>query len=198
MSTQNIFSDSEQQTINEAKAQVQALLGDEFRADEYESLRAQYQKALEAGALTRDAFGLHPLVTDMQTAVIMFNEIGVSRAALLGLMLTRLAAAGDHRLCTVDIRLRAVYAGMAEGACFRNACKQHGGRKRTQASHCTNLGGVQRNLITNPFLALHLRTRVCTSPRLTDITHSPPSQPALMAARNEVSGMPLMEDAESS
>ena len=121
MSTQNIFSDSEQLTIAEAKAQLQTLLGNDFKADEYEGLRAQYQKALESGVLTRDAFGLHPLVTDLQTAVIMFNEIGVSRAALLGLMLTRLAGAGVIQQEEVAARFGSDVAAIVNGLTRINA-----------------------------------------------------------------------------
>ena len=121
MSTQNIFSDSEQLTIAESKAQLQTLLGNDFQADEYEGLRAQYQKALEAGVLTRDAFGLHPLVTDLQTAVIMFNEIGVSRAALLGLMLTRLAGAEVIQQEEVAARFGSDVAAIVNGLTRINA-----------------------------------------------------------------------------
>ncbi|MBQ9286320.1 MAG: bifunctional (p)ppGpp synthetase/guanosine-3',5'-bis(diphosphate) 3'-pyrophosphohydrolase [Bacteroidaceae bacterium] len=63
----------------------------------------------------RDVFGLHPLLTDLKTAVILVTEIGVSRVAVLGLLLTRLSAAGVVTLEDVAAEFGDEVAGIVRG-----------------------------------------------------------------------------------
>lgn len=57
------------------------------------------QKALESGKLTRDDFGLNPILKDMQTAMIVADEIGLSRGSVVGVMLTGAMQCG---VCTLE------------------------------------------------------------------------------------------------
>ena len=62
--------------------------------DEIRRLKELIDKALDEGRLQRDIFGLNPLVKDLQTAVIVADEIGMKRAGILAIMLHDLAASG--------------------------------------------------------------------------------------------------------
>ncbi len=62
--------------------------------DEIGRLKGLIGKALDEGRLQRDIFGLNPLVKDLQTAVIVADEIGMKRAGILAIMLHDLAASG--------------------------------------------------------------------------------------------------------
>ena len=62
--------------------------------DEIRRLKELIGKALDEGRLQRDIFGLNPLVKDLQTAVIVADEIGMKRAGILAIMLHDLAASG--------------------------------------------------------------------------------------------------------
>ncbi len=62
--------------------------------DEMRRLKELIGKAMDEGRLQRDIFGLNPLVKDLQTAVIVADEIGMKRAGILAIMLHDLAASG--------------------------------------------------------------------------------------------------------
>ncbi len=62
--------------------------------DEIRRLKELIGKAMDEGRLQRDIFGLNPLVKDLQTAVIVADEIGMKRAGILAIMLHDLAASG--------------------------------------------------------------------------------------------------------
>ena len=67
----------------ELKEKVTSSLqeGDEQR------LRQQLMQALSEGQLQRDFFGLNPIVTSLQTALLAVDEIGLRRDAVLAIML---------------------------------------------------------------------------------------------------------------
>ena len=53
-----------------------------------EQVIACLTKAIESGKLQRDDFGLNPILKDMQTAMIVADEIGMTRGSVVGVMLT--------------------------------------------------------------------------------------------------------------
>jgi len=57
------------------------------------------QKALESGLLNRDDFGLNPILKDLQTAMIVCDEIGMTRGSVVGVMLT---SAMQCQVCTME------------------------------------------------------------------------------------------------
>jgi GTP pyrophosphokinase len=50
-------------------------------------VRQQLMNAIEQGQVTRDYFGLNPIVTSLQTALLTVDEIGLRRDAVLAIML---------------------------------------------------------------------------------------------------------------
>ena len=56
-------------------------------------------KVMSDGTVTRNAFGMNPVIKDMQTAVIVAEEIGMRRASILGIMLH---SSVKFHLCTLD------------------------------------------------------------------------------------------------
>lgn len=63
------------------------LSGDALQPDDCHKLRQTLQRTVESGLVGRDLFGLNPIIKDMQTAVIVADEIGMRRASILGVML---------------------------------------------------------------------------------------------------------------
>ena len=65
------------------KAKVSASLepGDDF------SLRRQLVRAIQEDGIRRDLFGLNPLLTSLQTALLVVEEIGLRRDAVIAIML---------------------------------------------------------------------------------------------------------------
>ena len=56
-------------------------------------------KVMSDGTVPRNAFGMNPVIKDMQTAVIVAEEIGMRRASILGIMLH---SSVKFHLCTLD------------------------------------------------------------------------------------------------
>ena len=70
-------------------------VGHDLQPEDYTLVKSYLEKAAATSVMERDVFGLHPLLLTMQTALVVATEIGVSRAAILGLMLHRLVRAGQ-------------------------------------------------------------------------------------------------------
>ncbi|MGN0257333.1 MAG: RelA/SpoT family protein [Bacteroides sp.] len=75
------------------------LSGDALQPDDCHKLRQTLQHTVESGGVGRDLFGLNPIIKDMQTAVIVADEIGMRRASILGVMLHDTVRIG---LCTTQ------------------------------------------------------------------------------------------------
>lgn len=74
--------------------ELKRLTHDELSGDDYIKVENYHQQAMEAGVLHRDAFGLHPLLVDYETAVIVATEIGTTRGSILGVLLNGLVIRG--------------------------------------------------------------------------------------------------------
>ncbi|EJW96240.1 guanosine-3',5'-bis(diphosphate) 3'-pyrophosphohydrolase [gut metagenome] len=75
------------------------LSGDTLQKDDCHKLKTHLMKAVAEGNLPRNAFGMNPIIKDMQTAVIVAEEIGMKRASILGIMLHESVKGG---LCTLE------------------------------------------------------------------------------------------------
>ncbi len=94
MDSKDILSAREKALLRKRTAELKTLLRHELKESDEESLNELWAQALEAGTLQRDAFGMHPLLSDVETGIVLATEIGVSRAAVLGLLTNRLLAGG--------------------------------------------------------------------------------------------------------
>jgi len=97
------LSASENELLATLKAELQQLTKDEIREEEYRKVWGYLSEARNTDVMCRDAFGLHPLLTDLQTAIIVATEIGVTRGAILGVLLNGLVIRGQ---VTADILRR--------------------------------------------------------------------------------------------
>ncbi len=66
---------------------LQTLAEDSFQADDFTKIRHLLEGIADSDMFQRNSFGLHPLLFDMQTSVILAEEIGLNRASLLAVML---------------------------------------------------------------------------------------------------------------
>ena len=90
-----VLTKEERKAFAELLRQLRGLVAHELQPTDYERVKTYLADAAQTSAMERDVFGLHPLLTSMQTAVIVATEIGVSRAAILGVMLNRLVLSGQ-------------------------------------------------------------------------------------------------------
>ncbi|MCR4993941.1 MAG: RelA/SpoT family protein [Bacteroidales bacterium] len=89
------FTEDEKRQFEESYSQLMTVASGEVDDADLQKLQHVLEAAAGSEAMQRDVFGLHPLLTSLQTALIVANEIGLSRAAILGVMLNRLAQLGQ-------------------------------------------------------------------------------------------------------
>ena len=84
------------------EARLHELAGDSLREKDMTSIEELLTKAIEAGCLKRDCFGLNPIINNLQTAIIVADEIGsegdaeaLAEAARCGVSVITSAHAGD-------------------------------------------------------------------------------------------------------
>ena len=75
------------------------LTGDALQKGDCQMLKHYLAKGISEGILPRNSFGMNPIIKDMQTAVIVAEEIGMKRASILGIMLHDLV---KHQLCPIE------------------------------------------------------------------------------------------------
>ncbi len=77
----------ERQLLKDTFRRLQSIAEDVFDADDFAKVRQMLLTDAEQTVLQRNTFGLHPLLFDLQTAVILAEEIGLNRASILAVML---------------------------------------------------------------------------------------------------------------
>ena len=82
-----IFTKQEIVEINHLRNYLIDKVGDAFSADDYRKLKDNLRMAICQGKVHRDAFGLNPIVTAMQTARICVDEIGLRRDSVIATLL---------------------------------------------------------------------------------------------------------------
>lgn len=86
---------AEEQAFETLCRELKATVGTELSATDIEHLERYLEAAADSAAMQRDVFGLHPLLTSLQTVHIVTTEICLSRGAILGIMLSRMALSGQ-------------------------------------------------------------------------------------------------------
>ncbi len=87
MNEQLLFTPHERRLLTTLYRQLRTNLSTSLADDDVAQLRRQIALAAENGRLHRDAFGINPIVSGMQTALIAVDEIGLRRDAVLAIML---------------------------------------------------------------------------------------------------------------
>ena len=75
------------------------LTGETLQKGDCRKLKTHLINSIKENRIQRDIFGLNPLIKDMQTAVIVAEEIGMRRASILGIMLHESVKNG---VCTTE------------------------------------------------------------------------------------------------
>jgi len=74
-------------------------VGDSLEPDDEQRLRQHISQIMEGRQIVRDAFGLNPVLTELQTACILVDETGLKRDAVVAILLRYSVESG---LLTVD------------------------------------------------------------------------------------------------
>ena len=84
----------EEQLQQELKAHLASLVGESLTPQDMERLEHYQTKALDEGRLQRDVFGLNPILNDLRTAIIVAEEMGMKRAAVVSILMHEAVKAG--------------------------------------------------------------------------------------------------------
>jgi len=87
METNAFFTGDEKSQLYVLYRKLLQLSGETLRKGDCRKLKSHLIQAVQGNRINRDVFGLNPIVKDMQTAVIVAEEIGMRRASILGIML---------------------------------------------------------------------------------------------------------------
>ncbi len=87
MEENSFFTEQERKQLFTLYKELLALSGGTLKNDDCRKLKAHLIEATATGSLQRDNFGMNPIIKNMQTAIIVADEIGMQRASILGIML---------------------------------------------------------------------------------------------------------------
>jgi len=115
METNDFFRGDERKQLFALYRKLLRLSGDTLLKDDCRCLRQWLGHALQVNPTPRDVFGLNPLIKDMQTAVIVAEEIGMRRASILGVMLHDTVRTGTYTADDVGREFGEDVAGIIRG-----------------------------------------------------------------------------------
>lgn len=115
METNDFFRGDERKQLFALYRKLLRLSGDTLLKDDCRRLRQWLGHALQVNPTPRDVFGLNPLIKDMQTAVIVAEEIGMRRASILGVMLHDTVRTGTYTADEVSREFGEDVAGIIRG-----------------------------------------------------------------------------------
>ena len=86
MEEKTFFTAKEREQLFTLYKRLLHLSGDTLQKNDCRKLKTHLIKAVAEGSMPRNNFGMNPIIKDMQTAVIVAEEIGMKRASILGIM----------------------------------------------------------------------------------------------------------------
>ncbi len=96
------FTDEERLQIEDLKSKLSLLTENVLTQQDWNMVHQYLEKSTTQHGVSRDAFGLSNILTDMETALIVGQEMGLTRGSVLGVMLDSAVMRGDATL--EDIR----------------------------------------------------------------------------------------------
>lgn len=99
METEQFFTAKEKIQLVDLYRKLLKLSGDTLLKGDCRKLKTHLVNSIQNDRIQRDIFQLNPVIKDMQTAVIVAEEIGMRRASILGLMLHDSVCSG---CCTIE------------------------------------------------------------------------------------------------
>lgn len=115
METNDFFRSDEKKQLFALYRKLLRLSGDTLLKDDCHRLRERLGHALQVNPTPRDVFDLNPLIKDMQTAVIVAEEIGMRRASILGVMLHDTVRTGTYTAEEIGKEFGEDVAGIIRG-----------------------------------------------------------------------------------
>lgn len=102
MEDTGFFTEYEKKLVASLYKELKTLSGTTLQDNDCQLIKQLLINAVIDKSVQRDAFGLNPVVLDMQTAVIVASEIGLMRASILSIMLHRVVKNGSVSLSQVS------------------------------------------------------------------------------------------------
>ena len=115
METNAFFTLEERAQLFSLYRKLLQLSGDTLQKEDCRQLKAHLVHSIQANPLPRDVFGLNPIIKDMQTAVIVAEEIGMRRASILGVMLHDSVRIGTYTVEEIGQEFGEDVAGIIRG-----------------------------------------------------------------------------------
>lgn len=109
------FTEDEKQELFKLYKKLVRSAGDIISTPEKKKLRKYLTQAVESNNLHRNGFGMNPIIQDLQTAVIVSEEMGIKGASLTGVMLNEIVKTGILNIETVTKEFGADVANIIKG-----------------------------------------------------------------------------------
>ena len=92
------FTDEEKLQLGEIATRLRKLMGDSLKHEDESNLRQQLEAEISDNKISRDIFGLNPILLSFQTAELELEEIGMKRECVLAIMLYNSIISGNLSL----------------------------------------------------------------------------------------------------
>ena len=89
------FTDEEKLQLGEIATRLRKLMGDSLKPEDESNLRQQLETEISDNKISRDIFGLNPILLSFQTAELELEEIGMKRECVLAIMLYNSIISGN-------------------------------------------------------------------------------------------------------
>lgn len=99
MENNDFFTQEEHKQLILLYKRLLRLSKDTLQKDDCHKLKTHLVKVMAEGTIPRNVFQMNPIIKDMQTAVIVAEEIGMRRASILGIMLHESV---KYNLCSLE------------------------------------------------------------------------------------------------
>lgn len=111
----SLFTDTERELLLSNYKKLLQLTSDTLKSQDYRKVRGYLKLAIESNNLVRDDFGLHPVIKNLETSVIVADEIGMRRASVISTMLHPCVACGILSIDEVNLQFGQDVAGIVRG-----------------------------------------------------------------------------------
>ena len=92
------FTDEEKLQLAEIATRLRKQMGDSIKPEDESNLRQQLEAEISDNKISRDIFGLNPILLSFQTAELELEEIGMKRECVLAIMLYNSIISGNLSL----------------------------------------------------------------------------------------------------
>ena len=89
------FTDEEKLQLGEIATRLRKLMSDSLKPEDESNLRQQLEAEISDNKISRDIFGLNPILLSFQTAELELEEIGMKRECVLAIMLYNSIISGN-------------------------------------------------------------------------------------------------------